>query len=127
MGASGGSIQEISVDGRVYQVASDADATIDLGGYEAEQRVNGDGSTRKILMRKPWKIENLVISIDDLLGDLEALQGIANLTGNVDITITLVNDVVYGGSGTVTGPVAKSTQATTSTISLSGPGNAQAQ
>lgn len=125
--SAGGSIKEVSVRGRIFAVASDADANIDLGGYEAEQRPNGNGTGRKILMAKPWKIENLVISIDDNQADLEFLQDSANSTDNEDITVTLVNDVVYGGSGSVSGPLAKSTQATTANVTLSGPGEAVQQ
>jgi hypothetical protein len=122
MSAAGGSIQEISVRGRILAVASDADASVDLGGYEAEQQANGNGTSRKVLKSKNWMIENLTVSIDDNIADLEFLQECADSTDDVDITITFVNGVVYGGSGTVVGKVAKSTQGTTAGISLSGPG-----
>ena len=123
----GGSMKEVSIRGRIFAVASDGDANIDLGGYEAEVRANGNGTARKILLRKPWLFENVVLSIDDNQGDQEFLQEVENSTDFVDITVTYVNDVVYGGSGTVTGKIAKSTQAGTATLSLSGPGEAVQQ
>ena len=51
--AIGGSIESVSIGGRPFTVASDADATRDLGGYTSETRANGDGTTRDILTRKP--------------------------------------------------------------------------
>jgi hypothetical protein len=119
--ASGGSIQEVSIKGRTFAVAADADANLDLGGFTNEQVSNGDASTRLLQTRKPWMADGLALDIDDNRADLEFLQGIANGKVNVPMTITQVSGITYSGKGQITGDIKKSTATTTAPITLSGP------
>lgn len=121
MTAVGGSLKELSIKGRGFPVAADADATINLGGYTNEQQPNGNGSARIVKTVVPWSITGVSVEIDHARGDLEFLQEVAAMTDNVAIAITLVNDVVYQREGTITDNVELSTQNTTAPLSLSGP------
>ncbi len=116
----GGSILSVSIRGRLYSVASDADVSMDLGGYSNEVQSNGDGSARIIKTRKPWMLENIVVVLDQDRGDLKELQDIADGNTYVPITIELVDGNVYQGNGTVSGDLKGSTQNATASITLAG-------
>ena len=127
MTAIGGSIEEVSIKGRIFAVASDADATKKLGGFENEVQANGNGTARKVMTRVPWSIEGLTVECDDLAGDHEFLQEVANRKGYVPISMTLASGVTYSADGTLTGDLGGSSQSATVGINLSGPGSLGAQ
>ncbi len=127
MAATGGSIVNVSLRGRNFAVAADADANRDLGGWANEVQANGDGSARKIMTRKPWTVGGLTLSIDDDNNDQEFLQEIADLKGWVAITIELAGGAVYQGQGTIADTLETSTQNTTAGVTLSGPQKLEAQ
>lgn len=116
----GGSILSVSIRGRLFSVAADADVNLDLGGFSNEAASNGDGGVRIIKTRKPWMLENISIVIDHDRGDLQFLQDIADGNTLHPITIDLVSGHTYQGKGTVTGDVKLSTQSTTVPITLAG-------
>ena len=78
MPAVGGPIESVSIDGRNFPVAADADTNRKIGGDENEIQPNGDGSARIIKTKVPWKVDGLTVSVDDFLGDHEFLQGISD-------------------------------------------------
>lgn len=119
--AVGGSIEEITIDGRIFSVAADSDPSRDLGGFAGDFQSNGDGTGRRILVRKAWQISGLTISIDDEKGDHEYLQEKMNQPDNFPISITYVSGVTYQGSGNLTGDLNLAAQATTTEINLMGP------
>lgn len=127
MAAIGGSIEEISIAGRIFAVASDADATKKLGGFENEVQANGNGTGRIIKTRVPWSVEGLTVSIDDLGGDHEFLQNIANGKAFVPVSMTLASGVTYSADGILTGDLGASSMSATASVSLSGPGTLGAQ
>lgn len=122
MGAVGGSIESISIRGRLFPVAADSEATRKLGGFENEVQANGDGSARIVKTRVPWSLDGLQVEINDTRADEEFLQEIADALEPVPITITLASGVTYQGKGTVTGEIGTSTQNSTATIGLMGEG-----
>jgi len=122
--AVGGSIESISIRGRLLPVAADADANLDLGGFWNEVRSNGDGSARIIKTRKPWGIDGLPVEIDHDRADLEFLQEIADGKKYETITVTMASGATYQGQGIVTGDLKGSTQNATSTIAIMGKGKA---
>lgn len=122
MTAIGGSIESISIKGREFAVASDADSNRKLGGFENELRANGDGTGRLIKTRVPWRLDNLTIVIDDTRGDHEYLQGLADRKDLFPVGITFASGVTYGGTGQVSGEMQVSSQATTAALSLEGSG-----
>jgi len=116
----GGSILSVSIAGRLFSVAGDADVNLDLGGFSNEVQSNGDGSARVIKTRKPWMLENIAIVVDHDRGDLKFLQDKADGNTYHPITIDLVSGHTYQGKGTVTGDIKLSTQSTTVPITLAG-------
>ena len=120
--AVGGSIESISIDGRNFPVASDADASRKLGGFENEVQANGDGSVRIVKSRVPWSIDGVVVEIDDDRGDQEFLQEKANGNGVFPVAMTLASGAIYQGRGQITGEVQASSQSATAPISLMGGG-----
>lgn len=119
---AGGPIESINVWGRNFSIASDADAGRDLGGFTSEIEMNGDGTGRDVMSRKPWKIDGLTASINDLNGDQEFLQNIADKPGRGPISITYVDGSVYQGSGRVTGELKFQNGNSTASLELSGAG-----
>lgn len=125
--SNGGSAESISIAGRNFAVDAEADLTMDLGGFSNEKKPNGNKSSRTIKMRKLWSIEGLAIAIDFDQGDLEFLQEIADKSEDVAIAVTLVANVTYSGTGTITGDIKVSTQNATATISVGGHGELRKQ
>ena len=122
MSAIGGSIVGVTLDGRVFAVAADADSNRKLGGFENENQANGNGTVRQVKTRVPWMVDGLTIEIDDDRGDLEFLQALANRPGHYPIAVTYASGISYQGSGSISGEFAASSQNATAPISLSGPG-----
>ena len=118
----GGSIQSISIGGRLFAAATDAAFSIFLGGYMNETEANGDGSARLIKTAAPWKIDGIVVNIDSLNGDDAYLQNIANSNEYTSITVNLASGAIYEGQGQITGDLAMDSQKTTSSFTLSGTG-----
>ena len=127
MPAVGGSLESISLRGRTLPVASDADATRNLGGFMNEVQSNGDGSARIIKTRMPWSLGGVVVEIDDARGDQEFLQELSNAQDYFDVALRHASGVVYQARGMLTEAVEVSTQATTATLSLAGPGEMSQQ
>lgn len=127
MPAVGGSIIAVTIRGRIFPVASDAEANKKLGGFENEVQANGDGTARLVKTRVPWAIDGLQVEVSDDRGDHEFLQEIADGLDFVAITLELASGTVYEGTGTITDEVQASSQNATATIKLGGPGNLSAQ
>lgn len=116
----GGSIQECTLAGTRFPVASDAEVNRKLGGFENEVQMNGDGSPRIIKTRVPFKLDSIVLSMDENRGDQELIQSLADRLEPFAITITYVSGRVYQGTGTITGEVVMSSQNSTCTITVEG-------
>ena len=127
MPAVGGSIQSITIRGRIFSVASDAEANKKLGGFENEVQANGDATARKIMTRVPWSIDGLQVQINDDQADHEFLQEIADSKDFVSIEMELASGTIYVGTGTVTDEIQASSQNATATIKVGGPGKLEAQ
>lgn len=118
--AVGGSIESVTIDGRRFPVAADADANRDLGGYTNEVSPNGDGSARIIKTRKAWKVDGLTLEINSQRGDQEFLQEKADAKDFYPITMTHADGSVYAGSGIISGDLAASTMKATCPVTFSG-------
>lgn len=127
MAAVGGSIESVSVAGRIFAVAADADGTRKLGGYSNEVQANGNGTARIVKTYEAWSIEGLTLVVDDSRGDHEFLQDVAEGNGMVPITITYVSGITYQGTGTITGGIAASSQNATAEVAFGGEGALTAQ
>ena len=122
MSATGGSIESVSLDGRNFPVAADAEAQRKLGGFENEVQSNGDGSARLIKTRVPLSIDGLVVEIDDDRGDHEFLQELSDRNDFFAGAITYASGNVYQATLQIVGETQASSQNATATISLMGPG-----
>jgi hypothetical protein len=122
MSALGGSIESISLQGRLFEVPADVEAQRKLGGFENEVQANGGFGARLIKTRVPLSLSGLTVSIDDSRDDQEYIQNLANLNDFFVIAITLADGNVYQGTAQIVDEFAVSTQNATGTISLMGPG-----
>ena len=122
MAAVGGSIESVTLAGRVFAVAADAEAQRKLGGWENEVEANGNSTARIIKTRVPLSIDGLTIEVDDSRGDHEYLQGLANSTDFSPVAITYASGLTYQGSAIITGELQASSQNATAAVSLKGPG-----
>jgi len=120
---TGGSIESVWISGRRYGVAADAESNRKLGGFENEVEANGDGSTRLVKTRVPWLLDGLALSIDDILGDLEYLQELADTNEFFTVVIVYASGSRYTGRGQITGEVQVSSKNTIATITLQGTGD----
>lgn len=120
--AIGGSIQEVSILGRSFAVASDADTQRKLGGFQNEKQGNGNGSSRTIKTRNGWSLTGLMLEINDSRGDQEYLQEIADMKDDVPISVTYADDSVYSGTGTIVDELNFGNMATTASVSFGGTG-----
>ncbi len=122
MSAIGGSIDSVSIRGRNFPVAADADVGRKLGGFEGEYKPNGNGTARRIMTRVSWMLEGIKLSCDDTRSDHEFLKEIADGQDDVAINITFVSGFTYQGKGSIVGEVKYSSGDATAEVSLSGPG-----
>ncbi len=123
MAATGGSIESLTLDGRTFPVAGDAEAQRKLGGFENEQQPNGDGLTSRLIKtRVSWKLDGVAVEIDDDRSDLEFLQELADRFSNFPVSITYASGVVNQGVGQLTGEFPASSQNATAPVTLEGPG-----
>lgn len=120
--ATGGSIESISIKGRDFNVASDADVSSKRGGWENEHQSNGNGTGRLIKTRVGWQLDGLAVEIDLTRDDAEFLQEIQDSGSYEDCTITYASGVTLGGRGQVVGETQYGSMATTASVTLSGPG-----
>ena len=122
MAAVGGSIESVTLDGRNFAIAADAEAQRVFGGFENEVQANGDGTARLIKTRVPLAITGLPFEIDDDRGDQEFLQELANRTDFFPAAFTYVSGLTYQGTVQITGELQASSQSATMPVSLGGPG-----
>jgi len=121
MAVIGGSVEEITIRGRIFPVAADSDVTINLGGIQNEVQSNGDGSARKIQTRIPWSVSGLAVQIDHVADAQGFLQEVARTPEYVPVTIKLASGAVYMGQGTIVEELESGSEASTAEITLSGP------
>ena len=123
MSAVGGSIESVTLDGREFPVAADAEAQRKLGGWENEVQANGDGTARLIKTRIPFSLDGLTLETDDNRADQEFLQGLANRKDFFPTAITYASGLTYQGTAQIIGDLQASSQNATTAVNLSGPGN----
>lgn len=128
MAAIGGSIESVTLSGRTYAVASDAESQRKLGGFENEVQANGDGMTaRGIKTRVPLSLDGLTLQIDDARGDLEYLQALADAPDFFTLSITYASGVTYQGRAQIVGEMTASSMNATASVSFMGPGRLDKQ
>lgn len=122
MASVGGSIESVTLDGREFSVAADAESQRKLGGFENEVQANGDGTARLIKTRVPLSIDGLTLEVDDSRGDHEFIQALSDRNDFWSLSITYASGVVYQGTAQIVGEPQVSSQNATAEVSLMGPG-----
>jgi hypothetical protein len=122
-----GPVEEITLDGRRFTVAADSDAERDLGGKTIELMSNGDGSVRKKMTPKPWKLGGLSVEVSDARSDQEFLTEKALEDELFPITITFSSGITYSGTGTIVGDISYKSGSATADIELGGEGQLEQQ
>lgn len=122
MAAVGGSIESITLDGRNFGVAADAESQRKLGGFENEVQANGNGTARMIKTRVPLSLDGLTVECDDARGDHEFLQALSNRNDFFPIAITYASGRTYQGRAQIVGELQASSTNATAAVSLMGPG-----
>lgn len=122
MAAVGGPILILTINGRPFPVAADAESNRKLGGFENEVEANGDGSARIIKTREPLMLEAVPVEIDDNRADHEYLQDQANGLNFIPIAITYASGITWQASAQLTGPLDASSKNATMPVTLKGPG-----
>lgn len=113
-------MDKISGQQREMPCKSGEDCNIDLGGYQSETQMNGNGSGHAKLAAKPWSIEGLSVEMED--GVLEFLQGTVNSMGYCIFTLSFVNGDVYKGTGKIEGDLKANTNSGYISLSAKGSG-----
>jgi len=122
MGAIGGSIESVTLDGRIFAVAFDADVSRKLGGFENEIIPNGDGTARLVKTRVAFLLDGLTLEVEDARGDHEFVQALSDRNDFFPVAITYASGDTYQGTGQVSGETQSSSQSATMAVSISGPG-----
>lgn len=120
--AVGGPVESILLGDRSFPVASDSDPTRDIGGNKNTIEMNGDGTGRQIVERKPYKSGPHAIVIDDDRGDQEYVQDLIDTKAFHAQEITYVDGTVYSGLGQITEEAETKSSNATMEVTLSGPG-----
>ena len=127
MASVGGSIVAVSIDGRNFAVAADADVTLKLGGKKVTPQPNGNGTARYTAEVEVWGLKGIDVAIDQDQADLQFLQSNADAMTAVNCTITLIDGTVYQGKGIVADDHDYSTAKATAGLTLMGEGQLTAQ
>lgn len=124
--STGGSLASLSIRGRNFSVAADADVSRKIGGFQNELQMNGDGTARVVKTRQGWALSGLNIDVNDARGDHEFLQDIvdgvgADVDGFYPCALEYASGAVWSGKGTIIDELAYGSQNTTAGVSLAGP------
>lgn len=101
MASVGGSLKAITVDGRPFSVAADADVSLKLGGKKTTPTPNGDGTARYLGEVECWSLSGIDIAIDHDKDDQGFLQSNADAMAPVNCTIEMIDGTVFQGKGLV--------------------------
>lgn len=126
--AIGGPVKQLSVDGRIYTTAGDADSPRDLGGNTNTHVPHGDGKTGHYnQVPRGWKVENVVIACNPNRSDQKALQDVADSGEEVPIVFTYMGNITYSGMGNIEGEIKWSNNTTMATCTFAGSGRLRKQ
>ena len=118
----GGSIQSVTLAGRIFPVAADVESDRKLGGFENEFMPNGDGSGRIVKTRTGWSLGTIAVEVNDDREDQEFLQELIDSPDFFPVAVTYVTDATYQGQGQITGELNTASKEAKAEITLQGPG-----
>ncbi|UKA27192.1 phage tail tube protein [Photobacterium damselae subsp. damselae] len=100
-----GSVRRVTLDGRDFPVANDAETGRKLGGYENTRLMNGDGTSRLQKTMVAASLSGLALALDSRRSDQEFLQDLANLFDDFPLEIEYVDGSIYAGTGQIEGEI----------------------
>ena len=103
----GGDIRQLTINGREFEVKSEASVNVDLGGFANDVTFAGNGTVVPTQKRKAAGFDGCTLLIEDGRKDLEYLQNLSNLGNPVPVNMTVASGVVYSGNLTVVGELKK--------------------
>lgn len=123
MGAIGGSLGSLSLNGRAFSVDGDADVAQQLKEFENELKKNGNGTVRLIRKRQLQMLEGIPVAIDDSQGDLEFLSdlndnGDGGSDGLFNVVVGFPSGDIYAGRGQFVGDIKRQTGEATAELTL---------
>ncbi len=115
-----GCIESIVINGRRFTTDAEDTCEITYDGFENEVKPNGDGTMRVVKSRHAGKIEGLNILMDPSRDDQEFIKEAQDSMDFFDVSATLVDGVVIGGSMQLTDAVSTDLKEGTAGITLEG-------
>jgi len=122
MAAIGGSIIELSINGRVFAPIADVSATMNLGGTSNAVEANGNGTVRVIKTVMPFSIAGMAVESDLARGDQEFLQDLSDSLASFPLAVTFIDGSVYQGTAVIVGELEYSNQTASTTLDMAGQG-----
>lgn len=116
----GGPLDSITLNGREFPVAADADVGRKLGGRENEIQMNGNGTGRLIQTPVPSGFTGLVVDCDDTRNDHEYVEDLKNQQEFFPVTVTYISGAVYEGTMQITSELIFNNLASTLAFDLQG-------
>jgi hypothetical protein len=126
MARIGGSIKQITLNGRQFSVKSDVDIS-EVFPTNNKVEMNGDQTATLVQVIEPWRLNDIVLSIDNENGDREFIRDAARIPDFWPITFTTADSKVYGAVGQIVDAPERKTMNNSVAISLSGPGDVEVQ
>lgn len=116
-----GPIESVSIAGRRFPVAADANGERKLGGFENAVESNGDGTARIVKTRVPWIVSGLAVECNEDRDDQKFLQDKADTKEFFPCAVTYASGATYSGRGQIVEEIKFANDKSTAEISLSGP------
>lgn len=98
-----GDIRQFTFAGREYDPAPESNWTYNLGGFENENAVTGNGQLHTTQRRVVAGIGDAAISLDAERGDLETLKTLKDSGRAYPTTMTLTDGSTYSGELVIDG------------------------
>ena len=115
-----GCIQSIVINGRRFTCDAEDTCEITYDGFNNEVKPNGDGTNRIVKSRHAGAIEGLNITLNSENDDMEFLKECQDSMDFFDVSATLVDGTVIGGSMQLTDAVKADMKEGTAGITLNG-------
>ena len=115
-----GCVESIVINGRRFTCDAEDTCEITYDGKNNEVKPNGDGTNRVVQSRHPGAIEGLHIVLDEDNDDMEFLKETQDSGEFFDVSATMVNGTVIGGSMQLTDAVKADMKEGTAEITLNG-------
>ena len=115
-----GCIESIVINGRRFTTDADDSCEITYDGFNNEVKPNGDGTNRIVKSRHAGAIEGLNITLNSENDDMEFLKECQDSMDFFDVSATLVDGTVIGGSMQLTDAVKADMKEGTAGITLNG-------